>query len=164
MVQAGDGVAGGGGQRQQRAFRAQPRIDPCHPVGPRHQPRRSGAEQAACAFIAARARHEHGVAGPEAGARRGLDHLAHRLVARNQRIAHAGKGGHAAGPEQFLGAGGDCRDPGLDHQVAGFRADKRQILEAELAGAVQKDSGGMQGRVSRGSAAPVCRMSGLALM
>ena len=45
-----------------------------------------------------------------------------------------------------------------------FRADKRQILEAELAGAVQKDSGGMQGRASRGSAASVWRMSGLALM
>ncbi len=52
-----------------------------------------------------------------AGARPDLAHAAHRLVARHQRIAHAGERRHAAGPEQSLGARADAAPLDVDHDV-----------------------------------------------
>jgi hypothetical protein len=70
------------------------------------------------------ARHEDRLADAETGVGPGLDHLAGRFIAGHQRIAHAGKGRHRAGPEEFLRAGGDAGMRDLDHKI--LRTGRRQ--------------------------------------
>ena len=101
-------VIGGCRQSEKHAALAETFIIGQHFCAWRHQPRRRAAEQPAHIAKATRARHENPFANgtPRLGA--GFKDAAHRLIARHQRIAHARKMRHAAGPQETLGASADA--------------------------------------------------------
>jgi hypothetical protein len=96
-----------GGQGQQRRFFAEAVADRDQPLGRGSDQGRCAAKQTFDISITISARHEHALAFIKpTPLRRGND-AAHRLVTWHQRIAHAWKMWHAAGPEKPLGAGAD---------------------------------------------------------
>jgi hypothetical protein len=137
-----------GRQRQKRALGASARVDPHHPIRLRHQPRRSPAKEAMRALETIGPRHEDMIARAKSGGRVGLDHLARRLVARHQRIAHARKGRHLPRPEEFLGSRGNARMSNLDHQIPRARPLEREPVHAKILRTFQKDSAGIHGAPS----------------
>ena len=83
-----------------------------------HQTRRRAAEQSADFAKAASTRHKYALANASLEGRtaRGGDST-YRLVARNQRIAHAWKTRHPAKPEQTLRATADAAPLDIDDHV-----------------------------------------------
>ena len=131
-VDTGDGMARRRGQREERARLAHGRIDAHGTIGGRDEAARRPAEQALDVAVAIGAGHEDDVAGTKARGAAGLDDLSGRLVAGHERIAHAGKRRHLAGPEEFFfGAGGDAGILDVDHHFIRPRIGEVQLTQTD---------------------------------
>jgi hypothetical protein len=106
-----------GGECDQAGAVTQCRIHRHEAGGGGHEMGGGAAEQAADGAEAAGAGNEDGLADPDRRVGGGFDHRADRLVARNQRVAHAGERRHAARPEKSLGPGADAAPADRDDRV-----------------------------------------------
>ncbi len=129
---AGQGVVGGRCQGDETGAVAERGIDGDEARGRSDQVRGCAAEQPVDCAEAAGAGHEHGLSDAQATAGLGLDHRADRLVAGHQRIPHAGKGWHPAGPEQALGPRADAAPGDGNGRVALSRGGERETVERQV--------------------------------
>ena len=98
------GVQGRGGQGQETGLcGVSAGRDGQDPGTGDHDPPGGGAEQAPGIHETRGTGDEHPLSPATSGVGTGLDDATRGFVSRNQRIAHARKRGHAAGPEESLG-------------------------------------------------------------
>ena len=137
---AGDGVMGGGGQRDEDAGLAS------SPAGRATVAR---AREARCARQHRRTaprsrrsswrRERRRVTSAKPRRCTGADHPADRFVTGNEGIAHAGEVGHAAGPQQALGAGTDAASNRRTTMSSALAPADASVLSARLLRLFQND-------------------------
>jgi hypothetical protein len=117
---------------------------------PRHDQAGGGAaEEPAHRAEAGGARNEHRLADPAARERADRRDAPDRLVARHQRVAHAGECRHATGPEQALGAAADAAPLDIDHHVRLPWRGQFEAAEDEVLGVLQHHGDGVHSDFSR---------------
>ena len=100
---------------------------------------RGRAKQAARALEAIGTRHKDVLADRERAGRVGRNHASDRLVAGNERVAHAGKRRHCSGVEQPFGAGADRTPFERHNSVAGLFGLQRELAQCDLPGLCKGD-------------------------
>ena len=128
-------VIGRGRQGQQHSALLQMVLHHHHAVLRHHQTRSRAAKKAFDILKTTGAGHKHPLPHRELALGAGANHPGHGFVAGHQGVAQAGKGGHAAVPQQALGAGADAaefdRHLGLAHTGCGqVQTAHRQVLGA----------------------------------
>ena len=131
------------GQGKQRALCPKTSVDPGHTIRCCDQSAGRPTKQAKRILVAIGARHENAVAYSIMCIRPGLDDFADGLIARDQRIAHAGKRRHLSGPEKLFGSGRNTRMGNLDNQIVRAGGMKLQRVETQLFRALQYDGCGL---------------------
>ena len=132
-------MLGGGRERKQHAFLAEPVADRSHSRARYDQLASGPAEQSAHRAEAVGAGHEHRLPLAQSRFGSGGAHAADRLVARHQRVTHAGKWWHPAGPQQTLGAGADPAPGDIHHDVGHTRFGQGQTVQGQVLGCGEND-------------------------
>ena len=96
-----------------------------------HQVRAGATEEVVNAVKTFGAGDKDGVADLQVAVTMHACDLSDGFVARHQRVAHAGEGGHAAVPEQTLGAGADAAVLHSDFNVACAGLVQVQLLHRQ---------------------------------
>ncbi len=148
---ADQGVVGRGGEREEDGVGAQPLRHRGDAAALGDEALRGAAEQAADVAKTLAAGDEDGLAGAAARGGAGVVHGADALVARHQRVAHAGEGRHAARPEQLLGAGADAAERHVHHHVGLARVGELDAAQRDLLRFGEQDGEGVQRTGSRDS-------------
>ena len=142
LRRTGGGVIGGGGQRQQHALLAQGLRDGDDLGAGGDEALRGAAEQPAHRAEAAGARDEDALADLAARLRPREGDAADGFIAGHQRVAHAGKHRHAAGPEQAFGAGADAAPLHVDDDIRVAGRGQLEAAEQEVLGFLEQDCDG----------------------
>jgi hypothetical protein len=129
-----------GGEGQQDCPFTQLRLQGYDAGTRNHQARGSPTEEASHRPETARPGYEDQFTGLPTGAGARLDHLPHGFVARNQGVAHAGKGRHAARPEEALSAGADATPVDVDNDIALARVVEDKLTKGKAFRLLQHDS------------------------
>jgi hypothetical protein len=144
---AGNCVLGSGGERQQDAAFGQPLRHFDRAGARNHHATRRAAEQAARVLVAGRSGDEDALAEPMLRRLAHLNDATNGFVPGHQRVAHSGKGRHAACPEQLFGARADPAPLDLDDDVVGGGRLQLEPTQRNLLRFFEDDGNGVHGRL-----------------